>query len=178
MQSSDHSVDGYSNFKQVEQVYENAWRKSAYSDFGPFDFLLRQRYPNSNTPIRWNEFIGDLNRDPNLKGSPLRYVGLSVEYVRSLNIDENLWKNNPGLCTCFSLRVADESNILPCATIGNHGNHRLVWTQRKDKKEAILIDSSLRKAVFLPNAYNKTVLRSECYQETQSAFRLLVAIKQ
>jgi len=146
------------NFDRLKQSYEDTWNKIACTDYKLFDFLLKHKYADSEAQARWKESSRDLKGTPVTEDGALQQVENSAISVDNMNIDDTLWKANHGLCTSFALRSVLEAKIVPYIKVGDSGHHRMAWIKEKDNGRAMVIDSSLRQAMFLPNAYTGTVL--------------------
>lgn len=65
------------------------------------------------------------------------------------------------MCTSFAVQTVFEAKINPYIKVGDSGHHGMAWPKEKDNGRAMIIDSSLRQTIFLPNAYTETVLRND-----------------
>jgi len=146
------------NFDRPKQLYQDFWNKTAYTDSKLFDFLLKHRYADSEAQARSEKSFRDLKKILVSEGGALQRVEISADSLDNMIIDDISRKANHGLCTSFALRVVFEAKIIPYIKVGDIGHYRMAWTKEKDNGRAMMIDSSLRQAMFLPNAYTGTVL--------------------
>ena len=146
-------VSNDATFIAIDKAYREVWGVCPYTSFVMFEQILSNVRPRGggNALGTWGNFLA--------KGTnTLEGAGLLKEDVQ-LPLDENIWKSlwsgNSGLCTSFSIRVANQSNF-PDVEYGDTGFHRAAW--QIEDQSAVVIDSSAREVINLPDMSVKMTL--------------------
>ena len=139
--------------QEIQDSYTKVWSETCYTSLPMYDYLLSLLSPargGASDTDRWTAGLTLLKRNT-VKSS---FASVAPQDF-SINTNDPglraLWENFSGLCTSFSIKVAFECKILNRVEFGDDGVHRLAW--EKEGTEAVLIDSSARRAVGYSDAY-------------------------
>ena len=137
------------DFATVSNTYINVWKKTPYTSFVMFDYLLKKAPAGASPSKYWETFLA--SQKPSLADTGLRTVAAPTDN------DQGLWNDQSGLCTSFAIRVATDAKVAGIQ-YGNQKKtfkgkeasvHRAGW--EISGTSAVLIDSSARQAIQFKN---------------------------